>query len=1388
MPAVATLANDESLAKNYARIDKTSRHLLQLCAISDESLNRDALTRFSNDSGWTDGSGNQLGKMTVKQMMETLVTRKLLVAGSYNSVSINRAIQDLVIQDSVRDDWFQKLSEIVTRRKMGYYRQNSARDLRIAFYRGDVAQVRHNLIGKQRDPAVKLLDPFSRDIFDRLDPILRQLYLADLVPRIIFNPQGSQDVLAAFDELLEGAANQEDDFLAAWLDLAVARGDLESLSRLDRLTNHKFDEVAGCIALLQGDLKKAEACLKLVMPGGKRKSNLAAVGHLPGLLYELLLFKKGTGEALADARAIESSAKKARKSCYDAALGVVGVAIVFKQTPSSSAKFAAELESHCRSTLTTVLVGYFANWLLTPDDSVFQVSGLVQAGNDYRAVGLNWLASEASGLAGKSDLKTAEKERVKHAEAQARLGTTSLVNLIEPEPVWMRSLSAIAQLGESTSQSPQTATSTMECERLIFECNTKHGVSSLEVFEQKRKGKEWSKGRKIALQRLYEQFNDSEFAYLTEQDRALCHALESSTSRNPWGYTETDCNFDPLRAARALIGHPRVFQVGDRDNPIEIVEQQPRMVVVQDDVDRISLSLDPKLLRDDEDYRTIVESPHRIAIVFFNDQHRKLHKILGGTLKVPTAAASKVIESIQRVASLVSVHSEIGHAEAGHTEVGDSKSRGRGESVKGNAQSHIHLQPYQAGLRVEFFVQPFGTDGPFCRPGEGATNIFANISGAPKTAKRDLDEERRRLAEVTAACPAIAASAENEPSNCFPTPIEALEVLIELEDWASSQGIELHWPQGRSLNLAGRASAAQFQVNIRKDRDWFAATGNLKVDKSLTLDMLKLIELVEASPGRFVKLDDGRFLALTEQLRQRIDELAAYGDRRSKGKLRFSRVHAAVLEELGESVTVKSDAHWKAWIERMRTASEVRPEVPSTLQTELRDYQLEGFQWLARLAAWGVGGCLADDMGLGKTIQALALLLHRAPEGPALVVAPTSVSFNWLSEIQRFAPTLNARLLSDGSRDTMLKNLGPRDLVICSYGLLHTEAERLQAQAWHTVILDEAQAIKNVATQRSQAAMELEADFRLIMTGTPLENHLGELWNLLEFINPGLLGSVETFQSRFTVPIVRDSCRESRRRLKKLIQPFILRRTKSQVLQELPSRTEVTLQVEFSAEEAAFYEALRQRALEKLADVQDGRGQHLQVLAEIMRLRRACCHPRLVMDDCGISGSKLALFSKTIDELLDNKHKVLVFSQFVDHLSILRKELDSKGVSYQFLDGSTPMKQRKQSVEAFQAGQGDVFLISLKAGGLGLNLTAADYVIHMDPWWNPAVEDQASDRAHRLGQQRPVTIYRLITQGTIEERIHQLHASKRDLADSLLEGADISAKLSAEELLKLIRD
>ena len=327
-------------------------------------------------------------------------------------------------------------------------------------------------------------------------------------------------------------------------------------------------------------------------------------------------------------------------------------------------------------------------------------------------------------------------------------------------------------------------------------------------------------------------------------------------------------------------------------------------------------------------------------------------------------------------------------------------------------------------------------------------------------------------------------------------------------------------------------------------------------------------------------------------------------------------------------------------------------------------------------------------------------------------------------------------------------------------------------------------------TKRAKAAMGLNSQFKVITTGTPVENHLGELWSLFDFITPGLLGTFPHFSRSFMSTVSPEADKKARARLKKLIQPFILRRLKSQVLQELPARTEITMRVEMSADEAALYEAQRRSALDKLAAVgAEPQGQQqIRIFAEIMRLRRLCCNPSLVLPNCKIESAKLKVFGELLDDILGNHHKALVFSQFVDHLQILSRFLDDRGIAYQYLDGSTPVATRRKRINDFQAGSGDVFLISLKAGGSGLNLTAADYVIHMDPWWNPAVEDQASDRAHRIGQLRPVTIYRLVMADSIEEQIIKLHRDKRDLADSLLAGGDLSGKMSASELLGLLKE
>jgi len=557
------------------------------------------------------------------------------------------------------------------------------------------------------------------------------------------------------------------------------------------------------------------------------------------------------------------------------------------------------------------------------------------------------------------------------------------------------------------------------------------------------------------------------------------------------------------------------------------------------------------------------------------------------------------------------------------------------------------------------------------------------------------------------------------------------------------------------------------------------------------IELKELLVKMKDSSGRFVEIGDGQFIALTQEFRKRLEDINLFsydlpGD--DSEEILVHPLAALQLEKVAKKAVTEADSGWQNQIQKIRDAQNFKPELPSTLQAELRVYQREGYEWLARLAHWGVGGCLADDMGLGKTLQSLAIILKLGANGPCLVVAPTSVSTNWQSEVRRFTPTINIKLFSTKDREECIRDLGKFDLLITTYTLLQQESELLSTVKWQAIILDEAQAIKNSATKRSKAAMSLQAKFKLITTGTPIENHLGELWNLFHFINPGLLGSLNSFNERFAIPIERYQDREARLKLKKLIRPFILRRIKSQVLEELPSRTEVTLDVELSQDEAHFYEALRQNAIDMLENASDKKGRHLQILTEIMKLRQACCNPRLLDANTSIESSKLLVFASVIEELLASRHKALVFSQFIGHLSIIREYLDKQGVSYQYLDGSTSSKQRKKRVDAFQSGKGDLFLISLKAGGLGLNLTAADYVIHMDPWWNPAIEDQASDRAHRIGQTRPVTIYRLVCKNTIEEKIVKLHQEKRDLAGSLLEGSDISAKMTSEDLLDLIKD
>lgn len=985
-----------------------------------------------------------------------------------------------------------------------------------------------------------------------------------------------------------------------------------------------------------------------------------------------------------------------------------------------------------------------------------------------RNCGLHWLAAEMSALIASADPKTTDYQNRAH-DFEEKQGIKLLFNRINREEFWERALKAISNTAvkpKDTKEKPAAET------RMAWYVTPDTSFSvgyRLEIREQTRNAKGgWNKGKVVSFKRLRE--HSSEFQNLNEQDvRSLNHI-------NPNRYSNT--YYMDEKGWLALTGHPAVFW-SNSGASLELVAAEPELRIKKiPQSEQVRIDFWPQF-GDEQKVAIAEDGLTRLKIIELKPEHHRLGTIIGDGLQAPLAAQERIIASLSAVSSLVTIHSDIGGAELTAA-----------ETVEADPRPRLQLVPEGEGLRIALLVRPFGEQGSYHTPGGGGSGLIAEIGGKRLQTQRDLQQERIMADEVLALCPSLREKAEETQAwQWLAHDAEnGLEVLLELHEIGDKALVE--WPQGEKYKLMGQAGLSRFSVKIQQQRDWFSLSGELKLDNGEIINMQRLLELTAGTRGKFVRLDENRFLALTDAFRKRLDDLRSYSEKHGKDQ-RLNALALPVMEEIAEEVgDFKGDAAWRKQVDRLRKAEQFVPKLPSTLQAELRDYQAEGFEWLSRLSAWGVGACLADDMGLGKTLQAIAVILTRAGDGPSLVIAPTSVCFNWQNELDRFAPTLNVRVLKTGDRQQLIDSLKPLDLLICSYGLLQQETvgELLASVKFRTIVLDEAQSIKNPATKRSQQAMALQGEFKLITTGTPVENHLGELWNLMRFINPGLLGSLESFNRRFAGPIERNQDRDVRHRLKKLIQPFILRRTKSQVLDELPPRTEIELQVELSEQEATFYEALRRKLVDEL-DVSDSpiEDKRFKVLAAITKLRRACCNPQLVAPGLGLTSSKLELFGEVLDELLENRHKALVFSQFVDHLDIIRAHLDGKNINYQYLDGQTPAPERKKRVEAFQSGQGDVFLISLRAGGVGLNLTAADYVIHMDPWWNPAVEDQASDRAHRIGQQRPVTVYRLVTKGTIEEQIVSLHRQKRDLADSLLEGGEISGKIGAEDLLQLMK-
>ena len=631
--------------------------------------------------------------------------------------------------------------------------------------------------------------------------------------------------------------------------------------------------------------------------------------------------------------------------------------------------------------------------------------------------------------------------------------------------------------------------------------------------------------------------------------------------------------------------------------------------------------------------------------------------------------------------------------------------------------------------------------------------------------RRDRESEEKIRDEVV-----MSNITEDTPGLFYANWESALDWLFDSLPQLVKNGFDIMGEESL-VKFKVRRSKPTVSMSISSEIDWFDLDLKIEFNGS----SLSLAELKKSlkQQKKYVCLKNGSIARLPEKLIQRFQYLVELGET-SNNSIRFHDYHLSFVDNILEDADNRElDDLSKNKIAKLENFTRIKEvEIPSNLKGELRDYQKAGYYWLNFLKEFSFNGCLADDMGLGKTVQTLALLLAEINNKKVanLIIAPTSVLFNWQHEIEKFTPDINYLLHYGSKRSRDIRKLHKKSLILTTYGHLRRDISFLKNINFHYVVLDESQNIKNPQSETAQAARALQSKYRLTLTGTPVENNTMELWSQFAFINPGLLGGQNFFKENFMRPIERNQDKQIASTLKKLIFPFILRRTKEEVVKELPPKVENITYSPMTDEQFDLYCKVRDTYRKTIITEIESKGLQkstMRILEGLMKLRQVSCHPLLIDQKYNHESGKFEALKLMLEDIISEKHKVLVFSQFVKMLTIIKEYLEEQAVEYSYLDGST--KNRELAVDIFQNNEDiKIFLISLKAGGVGLNLTAADYVIHYDPWWNPAVEMQASDRAHRIGQLKKVFTYKLITQNSVEEKILSLQEKKKNLVDQLI--------------------
>lgn len=606
----------------------------------------------------------------------------------------------------------------------------------------------------------------------------------------------------------------------------------------------------------------------------------------------------------------------------------------------------------------------------------------------------------------------------------------------------------------------------------------------------------------------------------------------------------------------------------------------------------------------------------------------------------------------------------------------------------------------------------------------------------------------------------------------FKPKVEPIQFLFESIPLLKDLGFEI-FGVDKLKNYSINFDSPKLKFNLSSGIDWFDVSTDLTFGQHI-VPFEELITSIKNN-SRYIRLDDGSTGLIPERWLKKLQNRLNFVDIK-KSSLRISKLNFNFFEELeDENVEFNPDANFISYQKRLIEFKEIKSHViPKSFKGTLRPYQKSGYDWLMFLKEFQFGGILADDMGLGKTVQVLALLSNLSQKNvntPSIVIAPTSVVFNWLNEIERFTPYLKVLNHTGTERvKESIEHFAEFDLVITSYPILVRDIDNFKQIEFQYVILDESQKIKNPTSLTAKSAFELKAKNRLCLTGTPIENNLLEIWSQMNFLNPGYLGSLKKFNDNIRIKIEKDKDEETSDYLKKLLFPFVLRRTKTIVASELPEKSEIIHYCEMTEEQKSVYDIWRESIkTEVLSEIHDKGLQKssFKIIEGLLRLRQICNHPILINNSYKKNSGKVDEFKDLIQRVTEEGHKVLVFSQFVQMLEILKHELTKEKISFEYLTGKT--KNRQECVENFQNNpEIKVFLISLKAGGVGLNLTAADYVFHIDPWWNPAVEMQATDRSHRIGQDKKVFVYKFITKESIEEKILNLQEQKKTLIENII--------------------